>query len=434
MNRAVVLGGGMAGLLAAHVLAESFAEVLLVDRDALAGVDDVRKGVPQGAHAHGLLAKGQAVLEEYFPGLTGELAASGIPTGDMGIGLRWYFNGRRLKPYETGLVVISATRPELEGAVRAKVIAQPNITFLERSAILGLTTSPDKTRVTGVRIQRADGRPQEVLEAGLVVDATGRGSRTPVWLEEFGYERPDEETIKIGLTYTTCHYELASNPVGEDMAILCVATPDNPRGAFFSRLDGRFLLSLTGMLGDQPPTDPEGHLAYVKSLPVPDIYEAVKDARLLDQRVSFRFPASRRRRYERLTRFPEGFLVVGDAACSFNPVYGQGMTVAALESRVLRDHLRSGGVPSAQRFFQDISEVIDTPWDVAAGADLGWPGVEGPRTPEIEMANQYMARLHAKAVEDGELTAAFLRVAGLIEGPESLMSPEVSERVMAPTA
>ncbi|GAA0379167.1 FAD-binding monooxygenase [Acrocarpospora corrugata] len=428
-NRAVVLGGGMAGLVAAKVLSEQFEEVLLVDRDQLAGVADPRRGVPQGAHAHGLLAKGQEVLEGMFPGLTRELADAGIPTGDMGVNLRWYFNGHRLQPKATGLKVISATRPELEGAVRARVQALPNVRFLENHVILSLTVTQDRSRITGVKVA-PEGEGAEVeLTADLVVDATGRGSRTPAWLAELGYPRPEEDRVKIGLSYTTCHYRLRENVLGEDMAILCVATPDHPRGAFFSRLNDRYLLSLTGMLGDQAPTDPEGHLAFVKSLPVPDIHEAVHDAEVLDERVAFRYPASVWKHFERLTRFPLGLLVVGDGVCSFNPVYGQGMTVAALEGLTLREHLKGGGLPDAKAFFTDVAKVIEAPWGVAAGGDLSFPGVEGERSEEVLMGNAYMDRLRAAAEHDGIVTAAFMRVAGLIDPVESLMRPAMALRV-----
>ncbi|WP_214110410.1 FAD-dependent oxidoreductase [Acrocarpospora catenulata] len=423
-DRAVVLGGGMAGLVAAKVLAESFREVLLVDRDTLTGVTDPRRGVPQGAHAHGLLAKGQEVLEGMFPGLTQELADAGIPTGDLGTNLRWYFNGKRLRWASTGLKVVSATRPELEGAVRNRVRALPNVTFLENRSIQDLVVTQDRAQITGVTL---DGG--EELAADLVVDATGRGSRTPAWLEELGYARPEEEKVKIGLSYTTCHYRLRQNVLGEDMAILCVATPENPRGAFFSRLGDRYLLSLTGMLGDQAPTDPEGHLAFVKSLPVPDIYEAVHDAELLDERVAFRFPASIRRHYEHLDRFPRGLLVVGDALCSFNPVYGQGMTVAALEGLTLRAHLVGGGLPDAKAFFADAAQVIDAPWAMSSGGDLSWPGVEGYRPPEVLMANAYMDRLRVAAQQDGAITGAFMRAAGLIDPVTDLMRPSMAVRV-----
>ncbi|MFG3052259.1 NAD(P)/FAD-dependent oxidoreductase [Kitasatospora sp. NPDC048239] len=432
-DRAVVLGGSMAGLLAATVLAESFAEVLVVDRDELSGVAGPRRGVPHGRHAHGLVARGQQVLEGLYPGLTEELRTAGVRPGDFSSDIRWYFNGYRLASGHTGLLSVPATRPVLEYHVRGRVQAIPGITFLEQYDILGLETTADRRRVTGARVQRQGSGSPEVLHADLVLDITGRGSRTPVWLEELGYPRPEETRVKIDLAYTTRHFQLDSDPFGDDLAIIPVATPAHPRGAFFYRLpgeDNRVELSLTGVLGDHPPTDPEGFLAYTRSLPVPDIYEAIRDAKPIDDAVMFKYPASVRRHYERLPRFPDGFLVMGDAVCSFNPVYGQGMTVAGLEALALRDRLRRGALPDARQFFTEIATVIDAPWDFAAGADLGYRGVEGRRTPKIRMANAYVNRLHHAATHDAELTAAFIRAAGLVDAPESLMRPGTLLRVL----
>jgi 2-polyprenyl-6-methoxyphenol hydroxylase-like FAD-dependent oxidoreductase len=433
-GRAVVLGAGMAGLLAARVLAESYANVIVVDRDSLTGVRGPRRGVPQGRHAHALLARGQQILAELFPGISAELAAVGVPTGDLAGDLRWYFNGRRLQPARSGLLSVSATRPVLEAQVRARVAALGNVQFREGCAIRGLAATPDRERVTGVRLaaDAPDGAgSEEFLPADLVIDATGRGSRTPVWLEEFGYQRPAEDKIRIDLSYTTRHYRLRSDPYGSDLSINPVASPANPRGAFFPKLhDGSSMLSLTGILGDHAPTDPDGFLEFARSVAAPEIYAAIRDAEPLDDPVAFRFPASVRRRYERLTRFPDRLLVMGDAVCSFNPVYGQGMTVAALEAVVLGDHLRRGNPPRARRFFRDISSFIDNPWEISAGADLAFPGVDGPRTVKVRLGNAYMSRLHAAASADASVTEAFFRVAGLLDPPQALLRPALISRVL----
>ncbi|MFC8849260.1 MULTISPECIES: FAD-dependent oxidoreductase [unclassified Micromonospora] len=430
-KRALVLGGSMAGLLAARVLADAFAEVVIVDRDRLTGVTEARRGVPQGRHTHGLLARGQQILDELFPGFTAEAIAAGIPTGDLGE-LRWFFNGQRLRPKSTGLVCVSADRPVLESHVRARVAALPNVTFIEECDIVGLRAEPGGRRVTGARIQRrTDGSTEETVDADLVVDATGRGSRTPVWLEELGFPRPAEERIKIDLTYTTRHYRLPDESILDgDLSINPVSSPSHPRGAFFSRVqDGRSILSLTGVLGDAAPTDPEGFLEWVRSLPVPDVYDVIKDAEPLDDPVSFTYPASVRRRYDLLEEFPDGLVVLGDAACSFNPVYGQGMTVAAQEAVVLSEHLRKG-LPEPLAFLRDIAGVIEVPWQVSAGGDLGFPEVEGPRPPEVQMMNAYMALLQSAATRDGMVTRIFMRVAGLVDPPTELMSPDTVYRVL----
>ncbi|MFJ9829566.1 FAD-dependent oxidoreductase [Streptomyces sp. NPDC101160] len=433
-HRAVVLGGSMAGLLAARVLADAYAEVLLVDRDRLVDVTGPRRGVPHGRHAHGLVARGQQVLEEQFPGLTEDLAAAGAEPGDFGHACHWYFNGRRIAPADTGLVSVPAGRPVLEEQVRRRVQQIPNVRFVEEHDILGLLTTPDRTRVTGARIQaRAAGSEPEELEADLVVDTTGRGSRTPIWLEELGYARPEEERVEIDLAYTTRHYRIDHDPLGDAQAIIPAATPEHPRGGLFYRLPGDgdiYELSLTGILGDHAPTDPEGFDAFMRSLPIPDLYEAVAGAEPVDDPVMFRYPASVWRHYERLERFPDGLLVMGDAVCSFNPVYAQGMTVAALESLALRRHLACLERPRANAFFKNIAALIKAPWELAAGSDLGYEGVAGRRTLKVRMANAYVARLQAAAEHDPELSNAFIRVAGLVDPPQALMRPRLMLRVL----
>lgn len=434
-NRAIVLGGSMGGLLAARVLSDQFREVIVVDRDQLdeAGRDP-RPSVPQGRHAHGLVARGQQILQQLFPDLTEELTAAGITPGDFGADIDWYFNGRLLSTEPTGLLSVPATRPVLEYHVRKRVLAIDNVVFRQRHDIVELCTDPSRGRVTGVRVQaRGDDGQREELTADLVVDSTGRGSRMPTWLESMGYPRPLQERIKMGLAYTTAHFELDHDPFGDKIAIIVVATPDFPRGALLYRLPGhtdRVELSLTGVLGDHPPVDPEAFLEFARSLPVPHIYQAVRSAKPLDRPVMHQFPASVRNRYEDLSSFPAGLLVLGDAVCSFNPVYGQGMTVAALEAMTLGRLLAEGTVPSGQTFFRAISTDIDNPWQFAAGADLGYAGVEGPRTPKVRFANAYVARLHAGAVSDPRLTTAFIRAAGLVDSPAALMRPATAWRVL----
>lgn len=429
-ERAVVLGASMAGLLAARVLADSYDEVLVVERDAITGTTTARKGVGQGRHVHGLLARGQQILDELFPGFTQEAVEAGVPTGDLGE-LRWFFNGRRLTPGTTGLICVSATRPVLESRVRERVVALPGVTLLERHDIVGLVADESRDNVTGVRVRSQEqGSEERTIDAGLVVDTTGRGSRTPVWLEGFGYERPDEERIRIDLSYTTRRFRLRDETVlNGDLSINPVSSPSHRRGAFLSRIeDGLVVVSLTGVLGDSAPADLEGFLEWTRTLPVSDIYDVIHDAEPVDDGAVFRYPASRRRRYERLSRFPGGFLVLGDAACSFNPVYGQGMTVSALEALVLREHLGRGAV-DPKAFLADIAGVIELPWQLSASADLGYPEVEGERTPEWEAAGGYMAALHAAATVDGEVTATFMRVMGLVATPDVLMSPDMLRRV-----
>jgi 2-polyprenyl-6-methoxyphenol hydroxylase-like FAD-dependent oxidoreductase len=429
-DRAVVLGGSIAGILAARVLAEFYNDVSVIDRDTVLGVRETRRGAPHARHAHGLHARGHLIVEELFPGFTDELTAAGIPVGDLGE-MRWYFDARRLQPAHTGLVTVSVRRPVLEYHLRARVGSLPNVTFREECDIIGLITSADHGRITGVRVRdRAENAVDEMLDADLVVDATGRTSRTPAWLEELGYERPSEDRVRIGLAYTTRLYKLRPEMFNGLLSINPVASPAYPRGAFFGRVAPDVaILSLTGILGDRPPTRPDLFLEFAKSLPVRDVYDGVRDAEPLDEPTSFGFPASLRRRYEMLSRFPEGLLIIGDAVCSFNPVYGQGMSVSAIEAMTLREALQRGQVP-AHEYFKAIAKVIDTPWDISAGGDLDFPGVEGHRPFKVRMGNAYMARLRYAATKDSRVTNSFMRVAGLLDPPESLMMPPTLFRVL----
>jgi hypothetical protein len=354
-----------------------------------------------------------------------------VPVGDLLADSRWYLNGHRLRQAPSGLVVLCASRPLLEGTVRARVRALPNVAFLDSRDIVGLAAAPSGGRVTGARVRRrADRAAEEVLDGDLVVDATGRGSRTPIWLEALGYARPDTEQVRIGLGYATRTYRLPADALGGDLAVVHGGTPAYPRGGAMLQLEGgRWMLTLGGILGDHPPTDPDGFLGFARSLRFPDIYGTIRDAEPLDDPVAFRFPVSVRHRYERLDRFPDGLLVMGDAVCSFDPVYGQGMTVAALEALTLQRHLQPG-TPRPGPFFADLAGVVDVPWDIAVGGDLVYPGVEGRRTLRSRLINAYLGRLHAAAAHDATLGAAFLRVTGLVSPPQSLLRPGVALRVL----
>ena len=429
--RAVVVGGSIAGTLAARVLSESYREVVVLDRDEVLGVSDTRRGAPHAVHAHGLHARGYLVLAELFPNLLDEARAAGLAVRDFGT-MRWYFDARPTRPAQTGLLSVVGSRPVLENYLRSRVAALPNVIYRQRVELLGLLGTPDNTRITGVRIREHDADPAEhTMEADLVVDATGRGSRTPFWLTQLGYERPPEERLKINLAYTTRTFRRRPGTFDGPQAINPVASPDHPRGAFFGQApSGDCRLSLTGILGDHPPTDPDGFLSFTRSLPVPDVYDAVCDAEPTSDAVSFTIPASVWRHYERLARFPQGLVVLGDAVCSFNPVYGQGMTVAALQSMALRAHLRRHAVADSLVLRREMARVIATPWQLSTNTDLDFPGVVGARTIAVRIRNAYLARVQYAASKDPAVTEAFMRVAGLVDRPLALWRPRLLAKVL----
>lgn len=430
-ERAVVLGGSIAGTLTARVLSEFYHEVVVVDRDQILGVSEPRRGAPHSGHAHGLHARGILNLQELFPNLLSDMRDMGVPVGDLGE-MRWYFNALKIRPARTGLLSITAPRPVLEQYLRERVANLPNVTYRERTDFLGFDSTADHRRVTGVQLRGlAQDSAEYHLQADLVVDAMGRGSRTPVWLVKMGYERPVEDRMNIGLAYTTRFYRKRPEMFDGVQSINPVASPSHPRGAFFGQVSkDECILSLTGVLGDRPPTDPDEFLEFARSLPVPDVYDAVRDAEPLTEPVSFSFPASVRRRYEHLSRFPERLLVIGDAVCSFNPVYGQGMTVASMEVMALRAQLRKHAPPDAQAFLREIALIINDPWDISTSGDLDFPTVSGNRSLKVRMGNTYMAKLQYAATKDPSITDAFMRVAGLMDPPTSLMRPRLLAKVL----
>jgi hypothetical protein len=429
---AVVLGASMAGLLAARVLADAYTRVTVIERDNLPHDLGDRRGVPQGRHVHALQARGRELLDELLPGFTEQMVRAGAGIGDHLGGVRWQLSGQRLRQVDIGLPALAASRPLLEGQVRQRVKALPSVGFIEGSDVIGLVTDSARQQVTGVRIAHRDGGgPQQTVSADLVVDATGRGSRIPVWLEQFGYPRPAADRVEVGIGYASRRYRLRPGALGQDIAILTAGTPSNPRMATLAVMEGGLhILSVGGMLGDYPPVDPAGFEAFAASVCFPDIAEALVGADPVGDPVAFRFQASVRYRYERLRRFPAGLLVIGDAVCSFNPIYGQGMTVAAMEATILQDMLRIGSPPAAGTYFRRIAKMIDIPWGIAVGADLAFPGVAGHRSTKVRLVNTYLPRLHAAASTDGSLAEAFIRVMGMVDRPEGLLRPDWALRVL----
>ena len=285
-----------------------YAEVVVVDRDPLGPETGSRRGTPQARHLHGLLARGHDVLEELFPGLTAELVGAGAPVGDMLADTRLCFGGHRFRRGTSGLTAVCVSRPTLESTIRRRVVASARVRLLGGRDVVGLVTAPDGRRVVGARvIGRADGSAEERLDADLVVDATGRGSRLPAWLEAAGYPPPLQERVIVRVGYASRQYRLAPGAFGGDLVIVSAPTPDRPRGGALSLIEGgRCLVTLMGVLGDHPPTDPPGFERFAADLALGDVREVLRDAQPLDEPVGFRYPASVRTRYDRLTRSRTG--------------------------------------------------------------------------------------------------------------------------------
>ena len=422
-KNAVVLGGSVAGLLAAHVLSRHFAHVTLIERDAFPKGPEARKGVPQSRQLHGLLAGGRRALEALFPGFREDLLARGAHDVDVGTCGDFLLAGRPLPRAATGLRCFLMSRPLLEHCIRERVLAAPNIHVRERCVADKLLGNREVVRALALTDMRTDTR--EELPADLIVDATGRGSRMPEWLTQLGAAAPSEERVTVNLHYTSFYVKRKPSHLGGDLVWIDNPHPSSHRaGAALAVEDERFVVGLTGYLDEVMPTDYEGALMFAKSLRGPALYELLRDTEPVSELRGMRFAASQRRRYERLSA-PRGVLVLGDALCSFNAVYGQGMTVAALEALALDDCLQNGGTRLFSRFQRAAAKLVDTPWSIVVGGDYTFAGVQGKRTLGIRAMNAFMERLTLAAASDKRVSSAFLHVMHMCEPPTRLFAPEI---------
>ncbi|WP_019927354.1 NAD(P)/FAD-dependent oxidoreductase [Nocardia sp. BMG111209] len=423
-RHAVVLGAGVAGLLTARVLSERFSRVTVLERDTVDGCE-LRRGVPQARHIHGLLDRGRTAIEQLIPTFTSEMAARGATVSEVLVGTRWYAGGLRVAPTATGLTSVLATRPVLESVLREHVLSRPGVRWRERTVARGLTG--DGRRVTGVHIS-ADGEKSTVA-ADLVVDATGRASRAAEWLLDLGARPPHEQRREVDLGYASGFFRHRPGQLGGHSAVVVSAGADG-RGGGAIRVEGdRWQVTLAGMLGDHPPTDPRGFAQFAASLPTSDLYDIVCAGAPSADPAPYRFRSSVRRRFDRLTA-PAGFLVVGDALCSFNPLYAQGMTVAAQQALALRDCLSADDTELPSRFYATATECVTAAWQLASAADLAHPGVAGTRTLRTRFTNAYLARTHRAAHLDPRVARTFLRVVNLVEPPAVLAHPRMAQRIV----
>jgi 2-polyprenyl-6-methoxyphenol hydroxylase-like FAD-dependent oxidoreductase len=422
----------MAGLGTARALVNHFERVTLVERDVLPTSTENRKGVPQGQHAHGLLPSGYKVLADYFPGMMDELTREGAMRGDMTGDFLWYqYGGWKLRA-DTGLQAIFVSRPHLERKVREHVLALPKLTLLQNHDGEEPIFDAARARVTGLRVKnRANGETQ-ALDADLVVDALGRGSPSPKWLDSWGFGQVAETNVQIDVGYATGVFERRPGDLyGTKGAIIAGTAPQSTRfGAILAAEGDRWVITLVGCLRDFPPTEFDAWKEFARSLPTNDLLELVKDREPMGPLTSYRFPANRHRHYDKLARFPDGYLVIGDAVCSFNPIYGQGMSVALTEARSLDRALSDGDDRLAKRFFSEITKIVASPWAIATGEDYRYPQVEGQRPPGFALISRYMARAHRVANKDPVVLRRFFQVASLLAAPPSMMAPEIAWRVL----
>lgn len=438
-QHAVVIGGSMAGLVAARVLSDHFQQVTIIGCDRLSQQVGVRKGVPQGQHVHALLAKGAAILTELFPGLFEALIQHGAVRFTPE-DIRSYNLGTWNTRFPSSIHIYSQSRPFLEQYVREFLAARGNVCVRDACEVTRLLATPDSSRVTGVSLRSRSGeRCSEELAADLVVDASGRGSRAPQWLVSLGYTQVEETSVTVDVGYATRIFRRPSHlPLDWKMLMISSTPPEQRRAGMISLIEGdRWIVTLASSWRECLPADEDSFLEYACSLPQPDLYEAIKEAEPLTPVLTYKYSANRWRHFERMSRFPGGFVILGDAVCSFNPVYGQGMTVAALEAKVLDAFLRQHprGISNqesglARRFQKAIAKVVEWPWQMATGADR--PYVETPEEPGRirRLLNWYMQRVIQLTTSNALVADRFGQVMHLLKPPMVLLDPRIAWAVL----
>ncbi|BAJ26827.1 MULTISPECIES: hypothetical protein [Kitasatospora] len=437
---AVVIGGGLAGCLAAWALHGVAERVVVVERDRYPDGVDFRPGVPQAKHGHLLLEAGQRTLDELLPGVLAELLAAGAARVPLAGGLRWLTAAGWLAPYESGgggegqaagagaLAVLTCSRPLIDHAVLRRVRAAPNIEFRTGTEVTGLLG--DRHTVTGVRLsgRGGAGAAETELSAGLVVDAAGRSTRAARWLSLIGAPAVPRERVDAGVSYATRFYHRPADAPADSALYLQSRAPGEGRFGVLLPVEGdRWIVGMGGMRGFEPSIQPEEFEKQLGQLRDPGIADAVAGAKPTGPARGFVPGPSVWRHYERSA--PAGFLAIGDSSCTFNPVYGQGMTVASLGALALREAVHRHGDlgPAAVRETRDaIAGVTRNPWQMAVGEDVRFAGTTGgPSGFQVRLQQRLLDRVLERAVTDARIAEAFHRVAAMVEPPTLLFRPSV---------
>ena len=444
-ERAVVIGGSMAGLMAARVLADHFENVTILERDHIEDQPSVHKSVPQGNQLHALLAGGCQALTRLYPQFTKTLIDSGAVLVRMGKegavflpeGKFYSFLGSLKEPRDLGFDIYNQSRALLEHSLRQLTRALKNVSFEPGCNVRELAYA--NARVSGVICipDGGDGTTQ-TLAADFVVDAGGRGSHAPAWLRQLGFAEPPTTVIGSDFAYAGAKFRLRGNGPDERGLLMPGRAPDLTRAAAAEEIEGGIWhLILGGRFGDFPPCDEAGFFAFARSLYTSVFYDLFADAERVSDIIPHRFPTSIQRHYERLEEFPEGFLVIGDAICSFNPIYGQGISSAALQAEALQRVLAErageerGTKGLAREFFPKAAEVISTPWALAAGGDLAYPQTQGERPPNAAETTAYFASLDRLCAEDPDALLLGMEVFSLMKPISVLFAEPLRRRVIA---
>jgi flavin-dependent dehydrogenase len=435
-KRAIVIGAGISGLAAARALSDFFAEVIILERDELPEHATHRTGVPQGRHPHGLLAGAMVAFEDLFPGFTQDLARAGAVQLDPGSDVCHQFPGLAPFPrHNFGWNTFSMSRPLLELTMLRRLQRQANVTVHEQSTVLSLIGSADGSTVTGVSYLTSDGKP-ETLSADIVVDASAHGAVTLNFLRSNGRTLPEVSTVGADIRYSSAVFSSRRYDIDFKMVVTYPKAPERVRGGYLMPAENdRWQVLLVGRGDTIPPVDGDAFLDYAQQLETLSIYNEIRDAERLGNIVRFSFPESTWRHFGQLSDFPRRLLPIGDAICRFNPVFGQGMTVALKEANMLHHLLQTEpfGVgllaTLGQTFLTEAEALIADPWAMSAAPDFIYPETRGQRPPNLEEKLKFQRALEHIAADDPDIYKLVSEVRHLLKPLSALDSPEIVQRV-----
>jgi 2-polyprenyl-6-methoxyphenol hydroxylase-like FAD-dependent oxidoreductase len=429
---AIVVGASMAGMVTARVLAEHFSRVVLIERDALEQGAAVRKGLPAAKHVHALLPSGLEILTRRFPGLLAALQQHRVVKADIGLLNCWYAYGGVKKQVAVGVDAVTMSRPLLDSAILEELRKVDRVQLMAGHRVTEYVLSEDRRRVVGVEVESRERAERSTLPAELVVDCTGRGSRVPNLLSQWGYPAPRQSKIAVGITYKSRRYRSSpTSSVPRRIYIHSPAAPHGKVGYMLMPIEGDdWMLTLAGWHGLDPLPDEARLCEQLARLPLPELQAVVSSAEPVTELAEYKFSHSLRRLYEELGSFPRGLLVLGDAVASVNPVYGQGMSLSCLQADALDGVLADGksGGDLAARFYARIAPTIQACWMGATVEDFRYRETVGDKPAHTRLINAYLTVVHKASQSDPVVYGEFLRVAGLLKPAEALFSANVVMR------
>jgi 2-polyprenyl-6-methoxyphenol hydroxylase-like FAD-dependent oxidoreductase len=427
-KHAVIIGAGMAGLLAAAAVSDAFEEVTIIEKDSLPESPRFRNGVAQGAHVHTLLGYGVEAMDRLIPGLMADVYSAGAVKIRRNLDI-WFHDAIGPTPIrDVGILTPSVTRPLLEHVTRQKVLALPNVRLRDSTKMLNFEID-ELDRVSGVRVLTND--ISELISADLFVECSGRASNLADWLPVQGFGEVPAQRLKILMGYTSGFFRMPEDVAENAKACLMMAVPPGYRAAYLTPVDGdMWLATMYGRGRDTAPRDHEGFVDWTKGLAHPVIHDMLIRAELVSDIKTYKIPFGIWYRYDQMPDFPQRLIPMGEALTSFNPMYGQGMSLAAGQALSLREAI-TGGLDAqlSARYFKACHRLNGVGWSVMETRDFAYDCTSGDRPTDLEARWQAAGDIRQLAETDSEVHTLSVRVTHLLESPYELARPEIIEKV-----